>query len=890
MRAVSLVGLSQGINRLRVKGGASPKGLYDLVNGYLNQEGVVVPRPGTIRTETLNGNTVGLASIDGIFHVFSITPQAVPSGYANDVLVNPTDNATALSKIWFAKPFMGFLYVVAEFADSSIYHYWLQNGGSWAADTVYMNTSIVEPSTPNGYAYQATRDTTPNPTWSEVSVVAVNDIVEPTEYTGYAYKATAVAGTNVHTGSVEPSWPTKNGAQIQEFGDFRATTSSPSTGSSAATGSSSVDPTITDRYGDSATVANDSTITSASTAATTAQAATDVTTWLAGQFYMPGAVVRPTTNQGAYVNAILNGDFEAGNVDWTLGTGWTITNTPGGAYQGSYFAAFSNTGAGFFDIEMATPLEVSPGQSVTANGYGMGDSDGAVYFGLRWRDSGGAVLSSVLGGKVSGGSGYNPTTYSAGSVTGTAPAGAATVAFFAEYQTGSSSARAGRVDLVSWNLATPAAVSNFLYEAVQSAGGYSGSVEPTWPTVDGNEVVDGAITWKAVGTSIITWQAVPIMESGATEPTWPTAIGQSVRDGSMSWTCASRRITDTNCPNSNSVVLNSSHVFAVNKDVVDYSAAVDPTDWTSANNAGYLPTGLNNYGDNPMALLGLYRSNLMAFNAGGFQMWQTDPDPANMAILDAEPVGSVHPRGGQAVGNDYIFVTQVGVRNVGLVGFTANMQVGNTGQPVDAIIRPLVKAGTYEAISLYDPSRGQYWVFFGPQAIVLTMNGQFQTSWSRYVFPDTITDWTMSAGILYLRTAGNLVWQIDDDTLVDDSGGNNTLFTGTIQWPYLDSGAIGTNKQMIGFDIVGTGALTVQFGFDQSDPTTFSDNAGFSTSAGVTPPYSLSAADTVPGEPIPMSMNAPSYTPVLIFAGNQAWTLQAMNLYVNDARGAGVTG
>ncbi len=877
-----------GINRLRVKGGASPKGLYDLVNGYLNQAGVVVPRAGTTRTETLNGNTVGLASINGVFHVFSITPQAVPSGYVNDVLVNPTNVSDTLAKIWFAKPFMGFLYVVAQFTSGSIYHYWLQTGGTWAADTVYMNNSLVSPSTPNGFAYQAKRDTAANPLWTASTVVALNDVVEPNEYTGYAYKAIAIAGSNVHTGSVEPTWPTQNGGKVQEFGDFSLSSTSSVTGSSASS-TSTLDPTITDRYGDSSTIANDTTTSSASGAVTSVLASTAVGTWEQGQFYMPGAVVKPTTTQGAYINAILNGDFEAGNSDWTLGTGWSIVSD-GKAYQGSYEALFVHTGAGFYDIVMATPLAISPGQSVTATGYAQGDSDGAIFFGLRWYDSGGAVISTTLGAKVSGGDGYNPANYSRGSVTGTAPSNAATVAFVAEYQTGSSAARSGRVDLVSWNLATPAAVSNFLYEAVQTSGGYSGSVEPTWPTVAGNEVIDGAITWKAIGTSIITWEAIPLMESGATEPAWPTTIGQSVADGNMSWECASRRITDPNCPNTNAVALGASHVFAVDKDIVSYCSAVDPTDWTSANDAGYLPTGLNNYGDNPAATLGLYRSNLIVTNANGFQMWQIDPDPANMALLDAEPVGSTVTRGGEAVGNDYLFVTEVGVRNIGIVGFTANMQVGNTGQPVDALILPQLQAGTYEPISLYYPGRGQYWLIFGPQAFVLTMNGQFQMSWSRYTFPDNITDWTLNGGDLYFRTAGNLVWKFDEEALVDDAGGNNTAFTGTIQWPYLDMGALGTNKGMVGLDIVGTGQVTIQIGFDQSDATTFSDNAGFGTSKGVTPAYTISAADTVPGEPIPMPLNAPSYSPILIFSGNQAWSLQAVNLYVNDYRGAGVTG
>ncbi|MGH8259280.1 MAG: hypothetical protein ACREUG_06270, partial [Steroidobacteraceae bacterium] len=67
-------------------------------------------------------------------------------------------------------------------------------------------------------------------------------------------------------------------------------------------------------------------------------------------------------------------------------------------------------------------------------------------------------------------------------------------------------------------------------------------------------------------------------------------------------------------------------------------------------------------------------------------------------------------------------------------------------------------------------------------------------------------------------------------------------------------------------------------------------NAGFATSTSVTAPYEIAAADTVPGQPIPIPLTAPSFSPILTFSPNQAWSLQATNLYLNDARGAGATG
>lgn len=1140
MRPSPLYNLKQGINRLRVKGGANPSSLYDLVNGYINVDGSVKQREGTILAQTLNGNTKGLMADNGIFNVFSINQQAVPAGYLDNILIDPNDATQTIKTIWFAKPFMGFPYVVAEFANGDVFHYWLQNGGTWAADTVYDTGTLILPTQPTGLAYLAQRVSAVNPIWQPETSIALNAIVEPTEYTGYQYKAVAVAGSTPTTGASEPVWPIVSAGTIQEFGDFD--TSATDAGTTQGTKPSTTQPlstTITDRYGDSSTIASAGQ-SAANTLVLPTAASTKVTTWKKGTLYAPGAVVQPSSAQGAFINAIPNGDFESGNDgNWVLSAGTTFNNT--NEYQGTECLQFTAAHSDETAV-MNTFGTVTPGQSVKATAYFNPNNAGAnlsMGINLRWYDATDTFLSMVSGPREEGG-GWRLST-----VSGVAPATAVHCRVQLDGGNNTSS-KTGYADLVSWNLATAAPVSNFLFEAVQAATGTSASTEPTWPTIAGNIVIDNTVTWKAIGTSIITWEAIPIMLSGASEPLWPTTVPIAVLDPStfadsngvlvvtsISWIASSRQVTDVKNPNTTAVALNSSHVFAVDKDIVPFSAAVDPTDWTSVSNAGYLPTGLNNYGDNPAAVLALYRSNLMVFNAGGYQMWQTDPDPANMALLDAQPVGSIYSRAVQSVANDLLFLTEVGVRNLATVGATANMQVGSSGQPVDPIVLAQLQAGTYVPLSLYYPGRGQYWLFFGPQAIVFTVNGQGLRTWSRYIFPDTITDWTLNGGVLYMRTAGNLVLQLDAGTIVDEynalgtsstlllihfdgannsvsaidsSGRGNTVelgpvlggmlsttspkfgtaslvvpnvnastsnsylvatpfahgsvldifstaawtiecffkintggasspglylinygaaldgsncsnivmsaretggtltvtvedysafgtgntitnannpaspglwhhvalvenagvvtlyldgiasstapwnptnydgpsgsmnvvlgsfarytsppgatgnidevrisniavytanfapptapfvpaphlpatfvpFTGVIQTPYVDVGPLGLDKELIGLDLVATGQVAIQIGWAQNDDTTFNDNPGFSTSLNVTPPYTINAADTVPGEPIPFPMTAPSFTLILTFAGNQAWEWNASNLYLSDVTG-----
>jgi hypothetical protein len=1176
VRAYPITVLGGGINRLRVKGGAAANQLYDLQNAYITNAGSVGPREGTIRAATLDGSTVGLAAANGTFNIFSsqFSTASLPANYVLNVLSDPNNTSASPVTIWYAKPFMGFLYVVAQFSDNSIFHYWLQNDGTWTSSTDYTSASIVLPPVANGLAYQGLRDFPPQPLWTPDTVITSASYIEPNTPTGFCYQAIAVAGNPVHTGQVEPVWPTVAGATIQEFGDFDVSSTDAGTTQATASAYSTASPlggTITDRYGDSATIANAGIFATSNTLSTLTLASTKVTTWKAGTNYAPGAVVIPTSNQGAFVNAIPNGDFEGGSG----AGGWTFTDPGGGAAAWAYSSTLPYQGTECITIPGGTTMGpqgafatmtsyslVTPGQSVTATAYLDPNNSGAnltLWLQLNWYNSADSIISSSgYQQNEQEGGGYRKTT-----VTGTAPTGAAHCRVSIGAGAGTTSRNAGFADLVSWNLESAAPITNFLFEAVQPAAGSSAAQEPAWPTVLGNEVIDGGVTWQAIGTSIITWQTIPLMQSGLVAPTFPTVIGNTVHDYStysnqngyittfcsMSWQCTDRHVIDTNNPQSIPVALGASHVFAGDNDIAKYSAAVNPTDWTSTNNAGYLPTGLNNYGDNPVAVLALYRSNLMVFNAGGYQMWQIDPDPQNMALLDAQPVGSIYPRAAQSVANDLLFLTEVGVRNLGTVGPTANMAVGNTGQPVDPLIQaqitgvptaaapepvpigrgdsffsnvslfmhfdsangsttfidsslngfattpvdnsgagpqidtsapafgtgalqfssaganvnqvtvpitaggPLdmqggsftvegwakydpsdtggmlvncgtpagvpngfeitttisggsvtlggeliftdgssvnlngptatIAAGTWYAwalvrngtsvnlflngtegilntipakalrvgltfniggqfglgnsprgpggeldelrvtkgiarytssftpqgplpglpqpflpLSVYYPGRGQYWLFFGAQAFVLTINGTSGTkSWSRYIFPAVITDATLNEGFLYLRTATNLVWQINVQAIgVDDS--NSVIasatpmpFNGVMQWPYLDLGSLGRNKMMVGIDLVGDGQCSVQVAYQQADASTFNDNPLFSTSTNVTPPYTVNVDDTVPGQPLAFPINAPSYSVILTFPGNvttaNAWTWEAANLYITDAGGGG---
>jgi hypothetical protein len=423
----------------------------------------------------------------------------------------------------------------------------------------------------------------------------------------------------------------------------------------------------------------------------------------------------------------------------------------------------------------------------------------------------------------------------------------------------------------------PVGISQLLFKATQADPGFSDSFEPTWPTVVGNTVVDNEVTWEGVPANRVQWQAFPILVSGSSEPTFPAAIGAEVADNTISWVADTRRVEDPNCPNTKAVAITASKIFAGDGDIIAYSATINPLDWTTANDAGYIPFGLNTHGSQDVSALGLYRSNLVAFNSKGFQMWQVDEDPANFAILDAIAVGvpTSAVKSLQPVSNDLVFLTEVGIRSMGIAGASTNLQAGDFGKQIDPLVKAKLTAGEVP-ISLYYPGAGQYWLIFGAEAFVLTMNGgKRDMSWSRYVFPSDIDDWTILDEDLMLRS-GDKIWRLDDaaerDDQVGDPASSGTAFVGRIWWPYLDFGRFGGDKQMIGFDLVATGAVTVTFGYDQT-------NDAIATDA-----YLLAAGDTLPGTIVPMPITGPSFQLRLEFTADQStpWEWSGAILYLED--------
>lgn len=161
---------------------------------------------------------------------------------------------------------------------------------------------------------------------------------------------------------------------------------------------------------------------------------------------------------------------------------------------------------------------------------------------------------------------------------------------------------------------------------------------------------------------------------------------------------------------------------------------------------------------------------------------------------------------------------------------------------------------------------------------VYTMNRLGQVgAWTRYVFPFVVDDYTILGNDLYLRS-GDTIHKLDtrresDEVTTDGTDLAVVPFQWSFQSQWLDLGQLGVTKQLVGFDIVGTGAPSIEFGYNQANGGLF------------TPPWEI-VADSVPGQILMMPLFAPSLSVRITYTGDDtsATGFEALNLWFNDAR------
>lgn len=226
-----------GMSVLRVKGGASGKGLQLLKNGWITSARTMQARPGSVLDRVMPPGTHGVIGFSDMLHTFSEAPVAHSDPMVDvDILLHPTGGSAAIKEIHESFVFLGRLYVVAEFDDGVVQHYYLEDPAAWTAETAMQEGQVIQPTVPNGYYYENLTASTV-PAWQSNVVVAAPESRQPTTANGLRYQVVATTGNPpAYTGNTEPTWPLVVGGQVVERRYITDTVQTPPGSSTPAPG------------------------------------------------------------------------------------------------------------------------------------------------------------------------------------------------------------------------------------------------------------------------------------------------------------------------------------------------------------------------------------------------------------------------------------------------------------------------------------------------------------------------------------------------------------------------------------------------------------------------------------------------------------------------------
>ena len=277
---------------------------------------------------------------------------------------------------------------------------------------------------------------------------------------------------------------------------------------------------------------------------------------------------------------------------------------------------------------------------------------------------------------------------------------------------------------------------------------------------------------------------------------------------------ATTHVADANCPHSKAVIKIASKMFAVgagNADVVRYTKTGNPRDWTTANDAGFLPTGLNSRGDRAANALGIYKSKLVVLSRDGAQVWSVDPNPTNMSLDTlVENVGTSFPRSVANVAGDLYFLSDYGFRSITTLQLTNNLADVDVGSPIDTLVRAETKTPGIFPKAFFFYGTGQYICAIGNQLFVYSISRTARiAAWSRYFLPSDVDAFAELGQELYIRS-GDSVYKLDPSVSTDDG----TQFEVLLDLPYMDFKTPGQLKRIYGADLVMEGSCEFSIGCD----------------------------------------------------------------------------
>lgn len=351
--------------------------------------------------------------------------------------------------------------------------------------------------------------------------------------------------------------------------------------------------------------------------------------------------------------------------------------------------------------------------------------------------------------------------------------------------------------------------------------------------------------------------------------------------------------SDPNTPNfvtgiGKKIVRLRGRMFMISSDVVKYSAANNPLDWTTVDDAGFLPTNNNTEEWLPEAL-GVYDNKLAVFYKNSVQLWNIEENIKQSSIDRViRGVGTLSPHSIVSVLNDIYFLSGIGIRSISKAQYLDIDNANDIGAPIDSIINEggqnynNVYWRQYVSSTLFD---SKYIIVTENQArdnraYVLSINeGSGIKAWSEYESTTLLSNghkrfFTEHNNELYFlcyvanpnypdNTRG--IAKFDKTVFTDD----DSLFEVMVQTYYLDFKSPGVLKNVYGMDVIIEGEGTVSIGWDVNDDNAWTEPMVVS---GNTRPYGM----------IPLGINGTEFSIRIRNYNDQPFKIENITLYYHE--------
>ena len=339
-------------------------------------------------------------------------------------------------------------------------------------------------------------------------------------------------------------------------------------------------------------------------------------------------------------------------------------------------------------------------------------------------------------------------------------------------------------------------------------------------------------------------------------------------------------ITDANCPNTKSVVVNNSKIYAIGPNsagnaYVKYSATERPRDWTSpkdASGALGLPAGLESPDQDEIVALANYKKFLVVFMTNNVQFWQTDTDPMNIKLNNIiENSYTDFPLSIARIGPDTIFLNRDGFNSLSQMLYVDSAQGVDIGSGIDDIVTPFVEtyAPTHEPKAINYAGSSQYMCAIEKQIFVFTFSKSSDVhAWSRYTTANTIRDLASYRQFCFLRcddgSGGQRIYSFNPDSFKDAF--TSDLYEVDITNSYQTLRSSGRWKRVWGMDVLFEGTADFQHRYDAR------------TTSEKTTAISLTG-DTRPGQVIPVELMTTELSFQITQNADSTFQLNSINYY-----------